>query len=377
MNKYKILTLLFLLISGVKSNADRSELYASSSSEVLEQVETIMTIIKSNGIDLNTLADSVTTFQTEAMLMHLMEQVMEMAQKYEDNKTYERAKQIYVNQKFIELSKQEDATEASNIIMLQRLLNQGADVNAQGIKKRTALYYAEKLNHHKTKQFLLENGADVNLAKNGVDDNTKATIFGLPALWLYAHPNIAYHLVKFEADVNSSPSSLHSLTQEELNKNFIEAAKKNEDIKTLISFLVQGANINAQDEQGRTALHYVLKNGDHKKMLFLAHNGADPEIQDKQGLKASRWYPLINFNSDSYNYAFFLRSETPLDLTSYVPVATFLQKKGKKKIRKKQADVVEFLIRNGSNDFSNTVMQLLTDNGSDVTALTSPCRQTF
>ena len=296
MNKCKFLTLLFLLISGVKSNADRAELYDSSSPNEADQTQTTLDgftstlnqlevsvqagimkiIVKNNGIDLNTLADSVTTFQAEAMLMHLMEQVMEEAKKKKDNETYQKAQQIFFNQQFIELSKQED-TEASNIIKLQELLIiNGVDVNAQGIKRRTALYYAEKLENHKTKQFLLENKADVNLAQNGVDDNTKATVFGLPILWLYAHPNIAYNLIQLEADVNSPSSMLHAVT-----------------------------------------------------------------------------------------------------LTSYVPVETFLQQTKEQEIKNKQADVVEFLIRNGANNFSNTVMKVLIDNGFDPNAKDKYARTTL
>ena len=350
MNKYKILTLLFLLSTGVKSNASHSSFFIendtgvtpnadsrevrdTSSPNETDQTQTdfktlvesldvsekiriiiMMTIIENNETNFDTLTNGGTPEQAEKILMDLIQEVMKEAQKKGDIETYNIANQLYLNQQFIELSKIEDAA-GTNIVELKKLLKEGVKVDTKGIGERTALYYALKLGNDKTQQFLVNNGASDLHAEIIIENenrfyNTNTKIFGIPALWLSKHLNVAYTLVSLKTDINP-------LTQEKLNKNFIYTAqddsylrihssstpvflslllnlpkkelatREKKHFQTLKSLLDQGAKVNAQDFNRRTALHYAAENGNLKKVQFLVNNGAYIFIEDKEGKKPS------------------------------------------------------------------------------------------
>jgi hypothetical protein len=52
----------------------------------------------------------------------------------------------------------------------------------------------------------------------------------------------------------------------------------------LIKFLVDnGANINAMDSEGRSALHFLIDTDDKNTLLYLIENGANPNVMNRQG----------------------------------------------------------------------------------------------
>ena len=234
--------------------------------------------------------------------------------------------------------------------------------------------------YEKAKEASLTIRADDIFSVNNKNYKPKPTIFGIPVLWLYAHPNAAYTLMKLNVDINSSSSNSHPLTQEELNTNFIEVAKddsyylerpsilffmsshiestkqvlaeEGKHFQKLSSLLAQGANINAQDYQKRTALHWAAKSGNLKKMQFLVNNEADISIRD-------------NFE------------KTALDLTSDDEISKFLQETKTIENKRATVDVVNFLINNGTTNYSETIMRILMENGADTTALVTACRKVF
>jgi ankyrin repeat protein len=49
--------------------------------------------------------------------------------------------------------------------------------------------------------------------------------------------------------------------------------------------IVMGANLNATDVQGRTALHYAASAGRYQLTKFLLENKAKADIPDRQGME--------------------------------------------------------------------------------------------
>ena len=78
------------------------------------------------------------------------------------------------------------------------------------------------------------------------------------------------------------------MTQEVLNKNLIEALKKS-DIKTVEKLIETGADVNAKDKDGGTALMYAARNGHTKTVEKLIELGADVNSKDKFGGTALIW----------------------------------------------------------------------------------------
>ncbi|MEX0690101.1 MAG: ankyrin repeat domain-containing protein [Candidatus Paceibacterota bacterium] len=58
---------------------------------------------------------------------------------------------------------------------------------------------------------------------------------------------------------------------------------KRKNLEMVKEFLEEGANVNHQDEDGRTALMYAVSFTDTAIMKTLLEFGADPDIQDESG----------------------------------------------------------------------------------------------
>ncbi len=77
------------------------------------------------------------------------------------------------------------------------------------------------------------------------------------------------------------------LTATSVNKEgltpFLLAVDCEFSFKTLKYLLDHGCDINAQEENGRTALHYALDLENKDLIKFLIENGADINLEDKEG----------------------------------------------------------------------------------------------
>lgn len=78
-----------------------------------------------------------------------------------------------------------------------------------------------------------------------------------------------------------------TLTSTSVNKEgltpFLLAVDCEFSFETLKYLLAQGCDINAQEENGRTALHYALDLENKALIKFLIENGADINIEDNEG----------------------------------------------------------------------------------------------
>ena len=115
----------------------------------------------------------------------------------------------------------------------QLLLDYGADINKQNYRGETAIYYAIYHKQKKMIDFLLKNGADIRI------DNT----------W---EPFILRMIVR-------------------------------KDIEFAEFLLERGANIDAQNKDGRSALHYAVSERQTDVVKFLLKNGANKNVSNNKG----------------------------------------------------------------------------------------------
>lgn len=57
--------------------------------------------------------------------------------------------------------------------------------------------------------------------------------------------------------------------------------------------LTKGAEVNIQDDHGRTALMYAVEHGANDIVRVLVKNNIDPDISDNEGNKFIRFMPTI------------------------------------------------------------------------------------
>jgi ankyrin repeat domain-containing protein 50 len=152
------------------------------------------------------------------------------------------------------------------------LLRYKANVNAKDIEGRTPLHSAME-STPPVVRLLLEHGAEVNAADNG-----GWTLLHLAAY--HSHTEIVRILVDNGADVEVMIA--------DTKQTPLHWAAWNED-GLLLDFLLQhGANINAQNKKGESALHYAARY--HQSILpqLLIH-GADVDMETEDGQTPLYW----------------------------------------------------------------------------------------
>jgi ankyrin repeat protein len=153
------------------------------------------------------------------------------------------------------------------------LLSHRANVNAKGYMGYTPLHHAAEEGNMAITKLLFQFGAQASPR----DD------YGMTPLHLaasHSHEEIAGFLVERGAEVEVA--AIHCL-----RTPFHEAAWN--DSRPLIElFLKQGANINAQDGEGETALHYAAREN-QKILQDLLDNGADLEVETHRGETPLYW----------------------------------------------------------------------------------------
>ncbi|KAJ5982454.1 hypothetical protein N7451_012554 [Penicillium sp. IBT 35674x] len=147
--------------------------------------------------------------------------------------------------------------------IVQLLLENGAEVNAQGGKFGNALQAASSGGHDKIVQLLLENGAEVN-AQGGKFGNA------LQAACSGGHDKIVQLLLENGAEVDA---------QSEWSENALHIASSRGDDKIVQLLLENGAEVDAEREWSGNALHIASSRGDDKIVQLLLENGAEVNAQ--------------------------------------------------------------------------------------------------
>lgn len=166
------------------------------------------------------------------------------------------------------------ASTKGDALAVQKLLDEGANVNEPDSYGTTPLMHAIQYQNIETIESLIKKGANINVKDK----------YGNTALHYAAYSSnykIIKLLIDIEADVNVKDVG---------GTTPLDACVSNyEGAKLLID---NGANINAQDKTGLTALHYIAQTYNDKNALMVAEyllsKNADTTLKDENGWTALR-----------------------------------------------------------------------------------------
>lgn len=165
------------------------------------------------------------------------------------------------------------AAANDDVAALQRLLSEGAEVDARDASGSTALLVATRANHNRAARVLIEAGADVN-AKDNINDSA----------YLYAgargHLEILKMTLAYGADLKS--------TNRYGGTALIPAAERGH-VATVQTLIEAGVDVDHVNKLGWTALLEAIILGDggdrHRQIVdALLKAGANPNLADGDGV---------------------------------------------------------------------------------------------
>lgn len=162
------------------------------------------------------------------------------------------------------------ATYNEDITEIEKMIKNGVDLEEElkGISEiDTAIYIAIKSNKEKSFDVLVENGADLNHRLIG-----KST---------YLYEAVINNRVNLVKKIISKTDLVNEATIGNMTP-LIAAASDVADFEIFEMLVKAGANINAANIAGYTALHDAVYFGNDKKVELLLKNGANKDIRDKK-----------------------------------------------------------------------------------------------
>ncbi|XP_061425516.1 transient receptor potential cation channel subfamily A member 1-like [Lethenteron reissneri] len=176
-----------------------------------------------------------------------------------------------LNRAFLaEFAKQETdpAEQKLDLLALEKMLDDGADINCSHEHGQTALHQVALIHSAKVAKFLLAKGADA----NGVD------ALGCTPLHVAATANS----VEVLRVLVHSGASMEARTTGELQTPLHHAAKHGATA-AVKAMELHGADVHARDRQGRTPLHIAVMHGHRETAQLLLDLGADSSAEDDLG----------------------------------------------------------------------------------------------
>ena len=163
-----------------------------------------------------------------------------------------------------------EAAEAGDCDKIEAAVKLGANVNAVGEYKLTALWYAFTSQRKKAFKRLLELGADPNTLNQAGDTLVGACLM---------IDDLDY--LKLTLAHGGNPNAINASRDEPIIFSAITYAKSNEKIDLLIK---GSANLNIRSSDGSTAIIYASSVRQMETVKFLIEKGADPFLRDNNGL---------------------------------------------------------------------------------------------
>jgi len=179
---------------------------------------------------------------------------------------------------------------ASSLTVARLLIAAGADINAKDLEGITPLYMAIQSGDMDKIEFLVSNGADVNVVAEGELDSTPLH----EAIRELCKPVVRL-LIEHGADLNRKDDS--EITPAEAAMQFedqemvkllvaagadatIQQAAYIGDMEKVRSLLQSGIDVDARDDSKRTPLWIAAKNSQKEMVRFLISKGADVNAKD-------------------------------------------------------------------------------------------------
>jgi len=173
------------------------------------------------------------------------------------------------------------ATKDPRPIMVELLLDHGADIEAENGSGSSVLYMAVANGQEEVVRLLIYRGADVRSRRQ----------YGMTALQnaaLYGREEIVRLLLDKGADIEAKDA------RDGRNGATVLCAVARFGNTAMVKLLLErGANIEAKDDQGRTALHYATQDGRKDTVQLLLERGADIVAKDITG-RAAIHYAAVN-----------------------------------------------------------------------------------
>lgn len=151
------------------------------------------------------------------------------------------------------------AAMKNNVPLMKFLLGKKVDINATDEHGQTALHHAVASGNAEAAQFLIENGASLNMPV-GPDMRPAAELRGMATEW-----------------------PIYKKGQEGQTALHIAAGMKPDLLKVLVQ---KKADLNVVDGKGNTALHVAANAGQFDNVLLLIESGARLDIRNKDGKTA-------------------------------------------------------------------------------------------
>ncbi|WP_353284266.1 ankyrin repeat domain-containing protein [Wolbachia endosymbiont (group A) of Lasioglossum fulvicorne] len=175
------------------------------------------------------------------------------------------------------------AAKRGDINEVKRLISEGADVNIVE-DLHTPLYWAAKNGHFNIVEVLLDNGAYVDGVNYSMERDVLTLLQEKEAEYCKSSLHLAARLGKLEAVEGLLEKKANVNAQNDTGKTPLHVAAEHDHKEVVEALLkVEGINVNAQDGYGSTPLHLAAKMGHTEIVKDLLDKGANVNAEDEEG----------------------------------------------------------------------------------------------